>query len=51
MKRSIHYTVARGGLVKRGLLPNYVTAATVTNISYDHIGQNGIKNLRGKNGK
>lgn len=37
--------VARGGLVKRGLLPNYVTAATVTNISYDHIGQNGIENL------
>ncbi len=37
--------VARGGLVKRGLLPNYVNAATVTNISYDHIGQNGINNL------
>ena len=37
--------VARGGLVKRGLLPNYVTAATVTNISHDHIGQSGIENL------
>lgn len=37
--------VARGGLVKRGLLPNYVTAATVTNISHDHIGQSGINNL------
>lgn len=37
--------VARGGLVKRGLLPNYVTAATITNISHDHIGQSGINNL------
>lgn len=37
--------VARGGLVKRGLLPNYVAAATVTNIAYDHIGQNGIETL------
>lgn len=37
--------VARGGLVKRGLLPNYATAATVTNIAYDHIGQNGIDTL------
>ena len=37
--------VARGGMIKRGLLPNYATAATVTNISHDHIGQSGIENL------
>ncbi len=37
--------VARGGIVKRGLLPNYANVATVTNIAYDHIGQNGIENL------
>ncbi|MBX9597652.1 MAG: hypothetical protein K2X04_03640 [Burkholderiales bacterium] len=37
--------VARGGIIKRGLLPNYATAATVTNIFHDHIGQNGIENL------
>ena len=37
--------VARGGMIKRGLLPNYAKAATVTNIAYDHIGQNGIENL------
>lgn len=37
--------VARGGMVKRGLLPNYATAATMTNIAHDHIGQNGIENL------
>ena len=36
--------VARGGLVKRGLLPNYAVAATVTNIANDHIGQSGIEN-------
>lgn len=36
---------ARGGIVKRGLLPNYATVATITNISYDHIGQNGINTL------
>lgn len=36
---------ARGGIVKRGLLPNYATVATVTNIAYDHIGQNGIETL------
>lgn len=36
---------ARGGIVKRGLMPNYATAATVTNIAYDHIGQNGIETL------
>ena len=32
-------------MIKRGLLPNYATAATVTNISHDHIGQNGIESL------
>ncbi len=37
--------VARGGMIKRGLLPNYAVAATVTNIAYDHIGQNGIESL------
>lgn len=37
--------VARGGIVKRGLLPNYASVATVTNIAYDHIGQNGIDSL------
>lgn len=37
--------VARGGMIKRGLLPNYAVAATVTNISHDHIGQSGIENL------
>lgn len=36
---------ARGGIVKRGLMPNYATVATVTNIAYDHIGQNGIETL------
>lgn len=36
---------ARGGIVKRGLLPNFATVATITNISYDHIGQNGINTL------
>lgn len=36
---------ARGGLVKRGLMPNYALAATVTNIAHDHIGQNGVDNL------
>lgn len=36
---------ARGGIVKRGLMPNYVDVATVTNIAYDHIGQNGINSL------
>ena len=37
--------VARGGIIKRGLLPNYTTAATITNIAHDHIGQNGIDSL------
>lgn len=36
---------ARGGIVKRGLTPNYASIATVTNIAYDHIGQNGINTL------
>ncbi|RTK93482.1 MAG: hypothetical protein EKK64_10100 [Neisseriaceae bacterium] len=36
---------ARGGIVKRGLMPNYADVATVTNIAYDHIGQNGINTL------
>lgn len=36
---------ARGGIVKRGLMPNYAQVATVTNIAYDHIGQNGINTL------
>ncbi len=37
--------VARGGILKRGILPNYTVSATVTNISQDHLGDSGIENL------
>ena len=37
--------VARGGLVRRGLIADYVRGATVTNVSEDHLGQDGIENL------
>lgn len=37
--------VARGGILKRGVLPNYAVGATVTNISQDHLGHSGIETL------
>ncbi len=37
--------VARGGLVRRGIIANYVKGSTVVNISEDHMGQDGIENL------
>ncbi len=37
--------VARGGLVRRGLIADYVQGAAVTNVSEDHLGQDGIENL------
>ncbi len=37
--------VARGGLVRRGLIADYVKGATVTNVSEDHLGQDGIENI------
>ncbi len=37
--------VARGGLVRRGIIANYVKGSTVINISEDHMGQDGIENL------
>lgn len=37
--------VARGGMLKRGLLPVSATVATITNIANDHLGQSGIENL------
>lgn len=36
---------ARGGLVRRGLIADFVSAATVTNISEDHLGQDGIETV------
>ncbi len=36
---------ARGGLVRRGLIVDFVSAATVTNISEDHLGQDGIETI------
>lgn len=33
---------ARGGLLKRGLIETYVNAAAVTNVSADHLGEDGI---------
>ncbi len=36
---------ARGGLLKRGLIETQVSAATVTNISYDHMGEDGVETL------
>ncbi len=37
--------VARGGLVRRGVIANYVKGSTVINISEDHMGLDGIENL------
>lgn len=37
--------VARGGLVRRGLIADFVKGATVTNVSEDHLGQDGIENI------
>lgn len=37
--------VARGGLVRRGLIADYMQGATVTNVSEDHLGQDGIENI------
>lgn len=34
--------VARGGLLRRGILTNYIQGATVTNISDDHLGEDGV---------
>ncbi|MDA0910914.1 MAG: Mur ligase family protein [Proteobacteria bacterium] len=36
---------ARGGLLKRGLIETQVSAATVTNVSYDHMGDDGVETL------
>ncbi|WP_440682978.1 Mur ligase family protein [Cysteiniphilum halobium] len=36
---------ARGGLLKRGLIETQVSAATVTNVSYDHMGEDGVETL------
>ena len=37
--------VARGGLLKRGLANTHVSAAAVTNISADHLGEDGVETL------
>lgn len=34
--------VARGGLLRRGILTNFIQGATVTNISEDHLGEDGV---------
>lgn len=34
--------VARGGLLRRGVLTNFVRGATVTNVSEDHLGEDGV---------
>ncbi|WP_432773629.1 Mur ligase family protein [Francisella salimarina] len=36
---------ARGGLLKRGLIETYVDAAAVTNVSADHLGEDGIETV------
>ncbi|MFZ9035042.1 MAG: Mur ligase family protein [Francisellaceae bacterium] len=36
---------ARGGLLKRGLIETFVSAAAVTNISADHLGEDGVDSL------
>lgn len=36
---------ARGGLLKRGLIESYVNAAAVTNVSADHLGEDGIETV------
>jgi cyanophycin synthetase len=37
--------VARGGLLRRGILTNFVKAATVTNVSEDHLHEDGVDTL------
>ena len=36
---------ARGGLLKRGLIETQVSAATVTNVSADHMGEDGVETI------
>lgn len=36
---------ARGGLLKRGLIESFVNAAAVTNVSADHLGEDGIETV------
>ncbi|QIV95830.1 UDP-N-acetylmuramyl tripeptide synthase [Allofrancisella inopinata] len=36
---------ARGGLLKRGLIETFVDAAAVTNVSTDHLGEDGIETV------
>ena len=36
---------ARGGLLKRGLIETFVDAAAVTNVSADHLGEDGIETV------
>ncbi|AJC49542.1 Mur ligase [Allofrancisella guangzhouensis] len=36
---------ARGGLLKRGLIETFVDAAAVTNVSVDHLGEDGIETV------
>lgn len=36
---------ARGGLLKRGLIESYVNAAAVTNVSADHLGEDGVETV------
>ncbi|WP_116963959.1 Mur ligase family protein [Fastidiosibacter lacustris] len=37
---------ARGGLLKRGLIETQVKAATITNVSPDHMGEDGVETLQ-----
>jgi UDP-N-acetylmuramyl tripeptide synthase len=37
--------VARGGLLRRGILTNFVKSATVTNVSEDHLHEDGVDTL------
>lgn len=36
---------ARGGLLKRGLIETYINAVAVTNVSADHLGEDGIETV------
>ena len=36
---------ARGGLLKRGLIETFVNAAAVTNVSADHLGEDGVETV------
>lgn len=36
---------ARGGLLKRGLIETFVDAAAVTNVSADHLGEDGVETV------